>query len=316
MRILLIGSVESSQRTLLKLVEHRLNVVGVMGYQPKNIDRVSGYVDLAPDARAASIPFLPFRNINDHRDEIAKLQPDIIFVVGLSQLIASDIVSLPQFGCVGFHPTRLPAGRGRAPLAWLVLEQQSGAATFFHIGEGVDDGPIYVQQPFNVSETDDAESVCETLFNAMDIALDRWLPDLANGQLHSVPQDHSQASWYARRTPEDGVLDWHRPVDELVRLVRASTRPHPGAFSFCDDARIIIWRAEACIDLAITGVVGRVVHMESTGSFVVQCGEGLLRVTEYSISEGQWQPKVGIKIGYDVETEIFQLRQRLNALQS
>lgn len=315
MRVLLIGAVESTERTLLKLIEHKLNLVGVMGYQPKDIDRVSGYVDLSSIANSNSIPFLSFRNINDHYEDVVNFEPDIIFVVGLSQLISEKIISLPQYGCVGFHPTHLPSGRGRAPIAWLVLEQQSGAANFFRIGDGVDDGPIYVQQPFQISEQDDAGSVCEKLFEAMDIALDHWLPKLSSGDLSCVKQNDSKATWFARRTPEDGVLDWQKSADDSVRLIRASSRPHPGAFTFCSDSRIIVWQAHSCNELAIKGVIGRIVLIEDPNSFVVQCGTGLLRVTEYSVADNQiWQPKVGLKLGYDAEAEIFQLRKRLNDL--
>ena len=40
---------------------------------------------------------------------------------------------------IGFHPTALPRGRGRAALAWLILKRENGAATFFELRDGVDD---------------------------------------------------------------------------------------------------------------------------------------------------------------------------------
>lgn len=69
-------------------------------------------------------------NSNDIKEQIRKSSVDILFVVGLSQLIDEDIIRMPRFGCVGFHPTKLPKGRGRAPMAWLILDRGEGAATF------------------------------------------------------------------------------------------------------------------------------------------------------------------------------------------
>ena len=62
-------------------------------------------------------------NSNDIKEQIRKSSVDILFVVGLSQLIDEDIIRMPRFGCVGFHPTKLPKGRGRAPMAWLILDR-------------------------------------------------------------------------------------------------------------------------------------------------------------------------------------------------
>ena len=71
--------------------------------------------------------------------------PDLLFVTGLSQIVKPPLLNLPRIGCIGFHPTWLPKGRGRAPLGWLVLDGVPGAATFFldgrGLGFGADTGP-------------------------------------------------------------------------------------------------------------------------------------------------------------------------------
>src|SRR5678816_1249284 len=82
------------------------------GYQPivfgqYHSDRIAGWEDLNPDYW--------FGNINDHAEQIRALDLDVLFVVGLSQLVGREILGLPRLGCVGFHPTALPKGRGRAP---------------------------------------------------------------------------------------------------------------------------------------------------------------------------------------------------------
>lgn len=237
------------------------------GYDPivfgqKQSDKVSGWVDLEPDVW--------FDRINEEAPEIWRLGLDLLFVVGLSQLVSREILALPKLGCVGFHPTKLPKGRGRAPIAWMILGAVEGAATFFQLDEGADSGPIFVQEPFHVGPDDYAQDVCTRISCAMDVALDRWLPHLE--EWCPTPQLEWQATHLGVRKPHDGRLDWNRPAHELQRLVRATSQPYPGAFS--GDRRV--WAATV-VSLPYSGVVGRVVTFHE-GCPVVQCGKGLLRL--------------------------------------
>ena len=243
MRYILIGSVDSSERALQKLIEHKLNVVAVFGYTPEDNSGVSGFVDMQPTATQGGLQFFPFQRINDHAQQIAELKPDIIFVVGLSQLVSRRILDAASHFCIGFHPTMLPQGRGRAPLAWLVHEQIPGAATFFEMGEGADDGPIFIQSPFTVSANDTARDASVKILQGLDQALDVMLPRFGNKDFHRTPQIHSEATYFGKRTAADGVIDWQRSASQIVRLIKAASHPHPGAFSFYQDEMVTIWNA-------------------------------------------------------------------------
>jgi hypothetical protein len=69
-RIIVVGSVNSSLLTLKKLCEYDLVPVAVFGFQADDVSHISGYEDLEPFANANSIAFHPFRRINDHYDEL------------------------------------------------------------------------------------------------------------------------------------------------------------------------------------------------------------------------------------------------------
>ncbi len=315
MRIAVIGGVTSTRVLVEKLHQHGFSDVHVFGYSPEKTDNVSGWSDLSGLANHNNYSFTPFVRISDFTAEILQLAPDIIFAVGLSQLIPEAILSVPRLGSVGFHPTALPKGRGRAPIAWLVLEKMDGAATFFILQQGIDDGPILVQEPFHVDANDTAGTVEAKVLLAEANALDRWLPHLASGSMAGIEQNHNEATWYGRRTPEDGWIDWHKSGEKLLRLIRASTRPHPGAYTFRLDIEIRIWAADMDTNYSEHGVVGRILRTDPAGSFTVQCGKSqTLTVTEWE-STGDWKPKVGELLGYYSEVEIHSLRQRQNQLE-
>ena len=319
-RIVLAGSVSSSARTLEALTRNGANIVGVAGLAESKSAHVSGYARLDARAASAKIPYFDFKDINteDVHRAIQAWAPDLLFIVGLSQMVRPPLLSLPSIGCIGFHPTWLPKGRGRAPLAWLVLEGVPGAATFFLMDEGADSGPILIQEPFFVAAIDYATDVERRILDAIDRALDRWIPKLQTGEWRPQPQDHTVATYNGRRGPDDALIKWDRPAREIHSLIRAASRPHPGAHTYVAGHRLLIWRAESVCDRPYRGVVGRILDVNSAGYLLVQTGDGLIWLTEYEIpdSEGVYPRLVsGVKLGYEPQDEIHRLYRVIATLQ-
>lgn len=317
----LIGSVKSSLLTLQKLIDYDFDIVGVWGFETDDVKNVSGYCKLYDCANLHGVKYYSFNRINraETKQEIVNACPDILFIVGLSQLVDDEIIKFPRYGCVGFHPTKLPRGRGRAPIAWLVMNEQEGAATFFKIEHGVDSGAIYIQKPFVIDDSDDAAEVERKLYIAMELALDSWLPKLKKGHIELTAQNENEATYYAKRAPFDGVIDWYRASMEVDCLVRATSKPHPGAFSFFGDYKIIIWKS-SFTDIGFPlGVVGRVVALTSDGFPVVQCGSGYLIVESYDCCDNNSELVhkklfVGARLGYYEQVEIYKMRNELSRL--
>lgn len=309
MRIAVVGGVGSTAVLVEKLAQHRFDETRVWGFEPGDPTIVSGWTDLRGLAARLGLGFQGFRKVKETVPSLTEFAPEIVFVVGLSQLVSPEFLGIAAVGTVGFHPTALPRGRGRAPVAWMALKAESGAANFFVMGEGVDDGPVLVSVPFEVHLDDDAASVTAKVLRAESVALDQWLPTLRARGLVGVAQDESAATWFGRRTPEDGCIDWARPANDVVRLVRASTRPHPGAFTFDGDVVVRIWTASQSGE-PIEGVVGRVLAVESEGSFLVQAGDGPVRVDHWAAALDDWRPQVGRRLGLSGDVAIHELRSR------
>ncbi|MEQ3511903.1 formyltransferase family protein [Pseudoalteromonas sp. BZB3] len=313
MRVVFIGGVNSSAVTLSKLIEHDVDVARVYGYEPKNTELVSGYHNFSALCSDNAISYTPFQKINDHIDEIESLEFDVLFVVGISQLVSERIIESASAGAIGFHPTQLPKGRGRAPIAWLVDEVQDGAATFFVLEKEADAGAIFEQECFEVVEGDTALSVEDKLLDAMAVALDRLLPKIKRGEWSPVPQDEALATEYAIRKPDDGMISWSLPAHKIDRLIKAASEPHPGAFTFHEETKVKILASRIENMLKITGVQGRVLKVNKHEA-LIQTGSGLIWITP----EHQYikQLKVGHLLGYRVELEIFKLKMELQKLTS
>lgn len=318
MKIGLIGSVRSSLITLEKLVQYHFDIVGVWGYEVADVTNISDYCSLREFAELHNLRFYPFQKVNDVtvKSEVMSAKLDVLFVVGLSQLVDMDIIRLPRLGCVGFHPTKLPRGRGRAPLAWLVLKEKEGAATFFKIEENADCGMIHVQEPFKIVEEDDVTSVVEKLEIAMKVALDKWLPCLLEENLFGKEQDEREVTCYAKRTPVDGCIDWGDEAKNIDRLVKATSRPYPGAYSFWGNCKVVIWRSRYRESGFPVGVVGRVVGFNGTHP-VVQTGDGFLEIIDHELfADGEVAKglSVGNLLGYHEQLEIYKLKREVQLL--
>lgn len=310
-RILVIGAVSTTKHTLSQLVKYGFEIVGVMGHEPNNTSLVSGWVNLKEQAKKLQLNYKAFSRINDKENLMwaSQLNPDIIFAVGFSQLLADEWLQMPSLGCIGFHPTKLPQGRGRAPLAWITLEQTFGSASFFLMGKGADDGPIFSQSIFEVEKEDDATIVEEKILKHIDIALDNWLPELKKGHWNPIPQEEALASHYGIRKPEDGWIDWRGNTNNIDRLIKASARPHPGAYTYFKDRKIIVWKSEIETHLKIRGVVGRVLIKDVAGRLLIQTGDGLIWMNEIECLHDEIPNiSVGDKFGYNMEDEIYKFK--------
>ena len=313
-RIVLAGAVNSSRLTLQALLRHRAPLVGVLGLSPERGLGVSGYVDLVELAGSAGVDAASFENINDPGvvQQVVEWNPDLLMVVGLSQMVRPGLLDVPHRACVGYHPTALPRGRGRAPIAWLTLDATDGAATFFVMTAEADAGSVLVQEPFAVPTGAYAADVVALQSAAITRALDRWLPQLLSGWWDPAPQDETRATWNGRRGPADGWLDWSRSAEEILRVVRTASKPHPGAYTFVGGEKLVVWRAELETDRPIRGAVGRVLVEDTDRGLLVQTGDGLIWLTEL---EGARQPNVGCRLGFVVENELARLSGRVAELE-
>lgn len=314
MKVALIGSVTSTEITFNKLVSNELKPAKVYGYEPDDSSLVSAYVNLREHCLIEKVAYEGFKKVNSLESDIINGKYDLVFVVGLSQLVSRKILEAPRLGCVGFHPTKLPRGRGRAPVAWLVLEEQEGAASFFVMGEGADNGPIHIQEPFEVNSFDTATSIEKKSINAISVALDKWLPELKKGHWNPVLQDEALATYFGKRAPSDGVIDWNESAFNIDRLIKSATRPHPGAYTYFENKKVIVWSSEIEQQLKIKGVPGRVL-VKKGNDLLVQSARGCVWLKNIE-SKNSEQIRVGMKLGTEVQDRIQELMERVEQLEN
>lgn len=204
----------------------------------------SGRVYLDGIAQKQNVPLLKIRNINDKETihALKKHQIDWLFLIGWSQIAESEVLHAPTCGCIGMHPTLLPIGRGRAAIPWAILKglDRTGV-TMFKLDEGVDTGPIIGQGVIPLSNNVTATELYQKVNDMHVTLISRYWNDIVHNKIVLQPQDESKATVWEGRKPEDGEISSNMTMEEAARMVRAVTRPYPGAFYKEGAQTIRIW---------------------------------------------------------------------------
>jgi UDP-4-amino-4-deoxy-L-arabinose formyltransferase/UDP-glucuronic acid dehydrogenase (UDP-4-keto-hexauronic acid decarboxylating) len=228
-------------------------------------------------AAANDIPVYAPEDINHPLwvQRIREIGADILFSFYYRNLVGQEILEIPPAGCLNLHGSLLPRYRGRCPVNWVLVngEKETGV-TLHYMTPRPDDGDIVGQRQVAIDDDDTALSLHAKLGAAAGQLLDRCLPQIKENRVERVAQERSAASYFGGRRPQDGEIDWNQSSAAIRNLVRAVTRPYPGAFSFLGNRKCIIWQVTSAETSPDAGP-GKVL---STQPLTIACGRGALTV--------------------------------------
>jgi UDP-4-amino-4-deoxy-L-arabinose formyltransferase/UDP-glucuronic acid dehydrogenase (UDP-4-keto-hexauronic acid decarboxylating) len=237
-------------------------------------------------AAKQGIPVYAPEDIN-HPLWVSKIKdqaPDILFSFYYRRLIGKQILSIPRVGCLNLHGSLLPKYRGRCPINWVLVNGETQTGTTLHfMTPRADDGDIVIQQKILISDKDTAKSLNQKMCITSSKMLDEILPLIKREQIPAVPQIHEQATYYGGRTPEDGKIDWMKSAVEVRNIIRAVTRPYPGAFSYIGGKKCLFWEATVMADGKGKISPGSII---SCKPLIIQCGKDQLRIDYGQTQDG------------------------------
>lgn len=143
------------------------------------------------------------------------------------------------------HPTLLPEGRGRASIPWAIIKglKETGV-TLFKLDEGVDTGAILSQYKIPLTNNTNSTELYDLVNNAHVNLMTSVIPRILNESVTLREQNNSDATEWEGRTPKDGEIDLNGSIITAERLVRATTKPYPGAFILIHEHKHIVWKAK------------------------------------------------------------------------
>ena len=304
MKVAFAGTPEFAVPTLLALLGSSHQLVGVLT-QP---DRPRGRGQrLTPSpvkaAVGASVPVAQPATLRSPEDraQLAAWLPDVLVVVAYGLILPKAVLEIPRLGCVNVHASLLPRWRGAAPVERALLAgDETTGVTIMLMEEGLDTGPILLQQALAIDPHDTGASLRGKLAAAGGPLLLEALQGLADGTLHPRPQPADGITYARKLEKREAPIDWRRSALEIERQVRA-LQPWPVAETVrCDPStgladRLLVHGARVAPGDGVpaAGQPGSIVAADGRheeGYIRVQCGAGRLDLLTLQRPGGQRLP--------------------------
>jgi methionyl-tRNA formyltransferase len=268
-----------------------ISLISMNAVKGKNI---VGYFDFSKFAFQNRLRFEAIESIKDPSVDnlIYEMNPDYILVIGWSELLRPSTLDIPMklksspnrhgpgHGCIGMHPTLLPEGRGRAPIPWTIINglRKSGVSVFL-LENTADAGGIILQDKFQVEATETATTLYDKCSRYHYKLAFKLAPMLATHALSWKEQDGNKASYWPKRKPADGFINFNSDAIDIDRQIRALTPPYPGAFFYYQGNKIIIDKAEIEIRDVNTdrSRLGTILGKSSNGLPLIEITAGILK---------------------------------------
>ena len=241
-------------------------------------------------ALAAGIPVEQPEKIKTNaafRSQLEAIAPDAIVVVAYGRMIPPGMRKLPRLGCINLHGSLLPKYRGAAPIQWAVAmgDAYTGNTTML-LEEGLDTGPILLQQTLEIGPNATAVELFDELAHAGAPLVVETLAGLADGTIKPQAQNHEFASFAPMLDREDGRMDFAaRSAHELYNRWRGF-QPWPGAFTTYDGKKLIAHRMGLAEGSGFSGSISSQpgqIHVENHRLLAACAGETWIELIEVQL---------------------------------
>ena len=227
------------------------------------------------------------RNNTEFRSQLESIAPEAIVVVAYGRIIPPWMLALPRLGCINLHGSLLPKYRGAAPIQWAVAmgDAYTGNTTML-LEEGLDTGPILLQQTVQIAPNQNAVDLFDVLAHAGAPLVVETLAGLAAGTIKPEPQNHEGATYAPLLDREDGRMDFVARSSTEIHNRWRGFQPWPGAFTTLDGKKLIVHRMEVAEAFSFsapgTAQAGQI-HVENHRLFAACAGETWLELIEVQL---------------------------------
>ncbi len=280
--VIFMGTPEFSVPILKKLIEET-NVIAVVTQPDKTVGRKNELVfsPIKKEALAHNIQVFQPLKIRKEYDEIIALNPDIIITCAYGQIVPTEILNCPKYGCINVHASLLPKLRGGAPIHHAIIDgYEKTGITIMYMNEKMDEGDIITQVETIIADSDTTEKLHDRLSLLGKDLLIETLPSIFAGQNPRIAQNHAEATYGYNISREDEQIDFHKTRREIFNQVRG-LNSWPVAYTMLDDKRIKVWEVEIGCENHSKMISGSIINLYKDGIGVkANDGEIILKVIQ------------------------------------
>lgn len=272
MRIVFIGQAPFGKDSLAALIQQGENIAGVITVPDlPGQKRPNPVKDLAAEQ---GLPLLQPAKLK-HPDAVAwvrELKPELLVLAFVTQFVPLEMIKSASRGGINYHPSLLPKYRGGSAINWAVISGEPETGVTIHmIDEGVDTGPVILQEKVDISPDDTVKSLYfEKLYPLGIKLIAQTVTLIREGKARPIPQDESKASFQPVIKASDTVINWKHSTQQVYDMIRGSN-PSPGAVTSFKGRELKIWEAKP---FPLQGRAGDLIEIVENRGFVVSTADG------------------------------------------
>lgn len=285
MKLVFMGTPEFAAVSLERLIEDGYDIELVITQPDRRGDRNKMMISPVKETAARyGIDVAQPQRLRKDEELIARLEemaPDMIIVAAFGQILPKRVLDIPQLGCINVHGSLLPELRGASPIHGAILQGADiSGISIMRMDEGIDTGDVISRRACGIKGLNITEASGRLAILGAELLSDT-LPDIISGEAEYEKQDDSLASYAGIIRKEDGYTDFSESAAAVECKIRAYCE-WPSCYSSFKGLQVKFYSAEALMDEVPDGEPGTVSRTDKS-SYVINCGEGKLRILEQQL---------------------------------
>lgn len=212
---------------------------------------------------------------------------DAVLVVAWSRLLGEDILTSAPW-VIGRHLAAVPMRRGRAPVAWAIIDGLGYTeVNIMRLTAEMDAGPVVASRKVSIQHGETSRSLLDKLNRVSVNLFEGCLRTIDGGrELPLHVQKEMYVGYTEKRTDAMGHINWRLPAEHVDRLIRACGPPYWGAYTLNREGnKVRVLRSRVDVNPFQSGP--GVVWKKSGDDTHVSCGVGGVIIADVGFRVGE-----------------------------
>ena len=267
-RAVFMGTPDFAVPILASLIE-KINVVMVVSQPDREKDRKGNtiYSPCKELALANGIEVYQPLKIREEYQKVLDQKPDIIITAAYGQIIPTEILDYPKYGCINVHGSLLPKLRGGAPIHHAIMNcDKEAGVTIMYMAQKMDAGDIISQRKVDIPDDMTLDELYSKLsLLGRDLLIDT-LPSVIEGTNNRIKQNEDEVTFGYNITKEEEKINFNDTSVNIHNKIRGLSSI-PGAYGILNNKRIKIYKSIKT-DILSKEKPGTIININSDGIFV------------------------------------------------
>lgn len=327
MRVALLGRTKILYNSIdvIRNAGHEVVLIGTCTAAPEYDIKETDFENKAKELGAVF-----FNNVHINSEAITQLmktaRAEVAVSINWLTVIQNEAISCFKYGIINAHCGDLPRYRGNACPNWAILKGEKEYAISIHYmnpGE-LDSGDVLIKKKYPITKTTSIADIYSVMDKEIPVLFCNAVDMVCKGNIQGEKQSRNPMDTLRcyPRIPTDSFIDWNNTCEDILRNIKASTRPFQGAFCFYDELKIYILDADSKnYPIPCYVCPGQIICIDkSRGTVEIAASDGIIIIEKIMILGEEYKAtdifnSTRIRLNYCIPNEIYRLKAAVVTLE-